>query len=61
MAKTTKKNGDPTMRMPGALMWLFCAPLAIVISANYEANKDMEKWRKKRHERAVRHWDSWWS
>ena len=61
MANHKKKEADPTFTKKGAWLWLFCAPIALVISAHYESKKDMEKWRKKRHERAVYHWDGWWS
>lgn len=60
MAKK-KKEENPMFTKKTAWLWLLCAPAALVASAHYESKKDMKKWRKKRHEKAVRHWDGWWS
>lgn len=61
MAKNKKKEENPMFTKKGAWLWLLCAPAALIASAHYESKKDMKKWRKKRHERAVRRWDGWWS
>lgn len=61
MAKNKKKEENPMFTKKGAWLWLLCAPAALIASAHYESKKDMKKWRKNRHERAVRHWDGWWS
>ena len=59
--KSKKKETNPMFTKKGAWLWLFCAPLAFVIAAHYDSTRDIEKWKKKRHEKAVEHWDAWWS
>lgn len=61
MAKKKKEETNPMLTGKGAWLWLLCAPAALVISAHYESKKDVEKWKKKRHKKAVEHWDAWWS
>jgi len=61
MNKNVKQEENPMFRMPGALLWLLCAPLAVVIAGHYEGKKKTEKWKKKRHKKAVEHWDAWWA
>ena len=60
MGKTTKKNGNPMERMPGALLWIFCCPIAFMIDCHYTWKKSEEKRQAKRHKRAVEYWD-WWN
>lgn len=61
MAKNKKKEENPMFTKKGAWLWLVCAPAALIASAHYESKKDMKKWRKKRHKKAVEHWDGWWA
>lgn len=57
MAAKKKENDNPMLRMPGALLWIFCAPLALVIDFHYSWKKSEQKRKAKRHKRAVEYWD----
>lgn len=57
MAAKKKKNDNPMFRMPGALLWIFCAPLALLIGGIYDSKKSIAKQKAKRHKRAVEYWD----
>lgn len=59
MAK--KKEENPMFTKKGAWLWILCAPAALVASAHFESKKSIEKKKKKRHKKAVEHWDAWWS
>lgn len=63
MAKKKSNNTDPTMRMPGLLLWFFCAPLALIISANHEANRQIARKRAKKARKDAefrRKYPEWW-
>lgn len=57
------KETNPTMKKPGAWLWLLCAPAALVISANHEANKSIKKRKMKKAKKdAAFHqkYPEWW-
>ncbi|MCR5352725.1 MAG: hypothetical protein K6D98_00285 [Clostridiales bacterium] len=54
------KDDNPMMHMPGALLWIFCCPLALIICAHYDFKKSEAKRKAKLHKRAVENWDRWW-
>lgn len=60
MKNTKKKSENPMLRMPGALLWIFCCPLALIIYAHYDFKKSEAKRKAKLHKRAVERWDRWW-
>lgn len=58
-----KEETNPMFRSPGAWLWLLCAPAAIFISANHEANKSIEKKRAKKAKKDAEFWlkyPEWW-
>ena len=60
MANYNKKTVNPVRHMPGALLWIFCFPIAFVIDFCYGWKKSEAKRKAKRHRKAVEHWD-WWN
>ena len=54
------KDDNPMMHMPGALLWIFCFPIAFVIDFCYGWKKSEAKRKAKLHKRAVENWDRWW-
>lgn len=57
------KETDPTMKIPGALLWILCAPAALVISANHDANKSIKKRKAKKAKKEAefrRKYPEWW-
>lgn len=51
------------MKMPGALLWILCAPAALVISANHDANKAIKKRKAKKAKKEAefrRKYPEWW-
>ena len=56
-----KKEENPMFTKKGAWMWLACAPVAFLVSGHYEMKKSMRKADAKRHKKAVKHWDNFWS
>lgn len=57
MASNRKKSDNPMRKMPGALLWIFCFPIAFVIDFHYSWKKSEQKRKAKRHRKAVEHWD----
>ena len=64
MAKAKKKTeSDPTMKMPGALLWIFCAPAAVVVSAMHSSKKSMKKYKDKKAKKDAEfnaRYPEWW-
>lgn len=56
-----KQKYNPMESKGGIVLLILCFPLWFVIWGHYELKNDREKRRRKRHEKAVRHWDSWWN
>ncbi len=56
MAKNKKKEENPMLRMPGALLWIFCCPLAVVIYGIYAGKKESQEWERKRRKKYGWNW-----
>ena len=63
MAKTKKKEENPMLRMPGALLWIFACPLALLICGHYENKKSEAKREAKRAKKEAEFhskYPEWW-
>ena len=61
--RKNKKETDPTMKMPGALLWILCAPAAFVVSALHDSKKQTEKRRVKKAKKDAEFnakYPEWW-
>lgn len=62
MAKK-KKEENPMFTKKGAWLWLLCAPAALVISANHDANESIKKRKAKKAKKDAefrRKYPEWW-